>query len=185
MINIIYNLILYIVEFIADLEFQLSNKTHKKRQFFRVIYLKLIGVNYKDYVFIGKSILIRNRKNLNLGSRCAIGSDSKIYNYSPITIGDDFMAASGLCINTGGHNILTMEPITNPVTIGDRVWCGMNVTILGGVEIGDDVVIAAGAIVTKNVPSNTVVAGIPAKRIKEIKREISEFYRPEWPTFKS
>ena len=55
-----------------------------------------------------------------------------------------------------------------PVKIGNKVWVGAHATILAGVTIGDNAVVAAGAVVTKNVPPNTVVAGVPARVIKEI-----------------
>ena len=55
-----------------------------------------------------------------------------------------------------------------PVKIGNKVWIGAHATILPGVTIGDGAVVAAGAVVTKDVPSNVVVAGVPAKVIKEI-----------------
>lgn len=55
-----------------------------------------------------------------------------------------------------------------PVTIGNDVWIGGKATILPGVTIGDNVVVAAGAVVTKDVPANTIVAGVPARVIKEL-----------------
>ncbi|MDE7192107.1 MAG: sugar O-acetyltransferase, partial [Clostridia bacterium] len=55
-----------------------------------------------------------------------------------------------------------------PVKIGNNVWIGAHATILSGVTIGDNAIIAAGAVVTKDVPQNTVVAGVPAKIIKKI-----------------
>ncbi len=56
----------------------------------------------------------------------------------------------------------------SPVIIGDNVWIGASVTIVPGVTIGDNAIIAAGAVVTKNVEPNTVVGGVPAKFIKNI-----------------
>lgn len=61
--------------------------------------------------------------------------------------------------------------VATPVTIGNDVWIGGNVTILPGVNIGDKAVIAAGAVVTKDVPANTVAGGVPAKVIKELPAE--------------
>ena len=61
--------------------------------------------------------------------------------------------------------------VATPVTIGNDVWIGGNGTILPGVNIGDKAVIAAGAVVTKDVPDNTVAGGVPAKVIKELPSE--------------
>ena len=55
---------------------------------------------------------------------------------------------------------------SKPVNIGDDVWIGGNVTILPGVNIGNNVIIAAGAVVTKDIPDNCVVGGVPARKIK-------------------
>ena len=55
--------------------------------------------------------------------------------------------------------------IPGPVTIGDFVWCGLNVTILPGVNIGDRVIVGAGSVVTKSIPAGSIVAGNPAKII--------------------
>ena len=59
---------------------------------------------------------------------------------------------------------------TRPVTIGDNVWIGMHAVILKGVEIGENSVVAAGAVVTKNVPANVVVAGNPANIVRQLQR---------------
>ena len=56
-----------------------------------------------------------------------------------------------------------------PVKIGNNVWIGAHATILAGVTVGDNAVVAAGAVVTKDVPANAVVGGVPAKIIKTIK----------------
>ena len=56
-----------------------------------------------------------------------------------------------------------------PVKIGKRVWIGAHATVLAGVVIGDNAIVAAGAVVTKDVPANAVVAGVPAKIIKTVK----------------
>ena len=55
-----------------------------------------------------------------------------------------------------------------PIHIGKNVWLGANVTVLGGVTIGDNVVIAAGAVVTRDVPANTVAAGVPARVVRTL-----------------
>lgn len=55
--------------------------------------------------------------------------------------------------------------------VGEKVWIGGNVTILPGVTIGNNIVVAAGAVVTKDVPDNTLVGGVPAKKLKDIEND--------------
>ena len=64
--------------------------------------------------------------------------------------------------------------IAKPVTIGNDVWIGGNVTILPGVNIGNNVVIAARAVVTKDVPDNSLIGGVPAKIIRQLENDIED-----------
>lgn len=164
----------------ARIEFALWADSHRYRQHCRRAYLRLMRVNFGRHIYCGPDVYVRSPGNLTLGERCALGFGTRIWNYAPITIGEDFMCAAGLTINTGGHDVHTMTPVLQPIRIGDRCWCGMNVTILAGVTIGNDVVVAAGSIVTKDVPDNCVVAGIPAKVIRTLERDLSRFHRPQW-----
>ena len=93
----------------------------------------------------------------------------------PVCIGHHVNLAQGITVTALNHNFAdTNRRIdeqgisTRPVVIGDDVWIGANAVILPGVTIGRHVVVAAGAVVTKDVPENTIVAGIPAKVIKKI-----------------
>jgi len=138
--------------------------------FFRKLYLKLNDVDYQSPIWIGRNFRIFQPHNISFGRRCAFGDNVTISNHAPIQIGDDFLAASGLHINSGGHNLETLQPITEKIIIGERVWCGVNVTILHGIEIGSDVVIGANSLVCKNISSKTVVVGNPAKPIKDLQR---------------
>lgn len=61
---------------------------------------------------------------------------------------------------------------SSPVIIGENVWIGSSSTILPGVTVGDNSVVAAGAVVTKDVPKNAVVAGVPARVVKEINNNL-------------
>ena len=88
-----------------------------------------------------------------------------------ITIGDDVLVGHNCVIATLNHAMAPArrgDMIPAPVRIGNRVWIGANVTILQGVEIGDGAVIAAGAVVNRDVPPRTVAAGVPARIIREI-----------------
>lgn len=109
---------------------------------------------------------------LILGDRSGIGIDCEIY--GPVTIGRDVMMGPEVVIYTSGHNfgrtdipmIEQGSTFPKPVNIGDDVWIGRRVMIMPGVNIGDGCVIAAGAVVTKNVPAYSMVGGVPAEIIK-------------------
>ncbi|WP_066342556.1 acyltransferase [Azohydromonas lata] len=164
----------------AWLEFFLWADNHRQRQFIRRLYLRLKRVRHGRHVYCGPLVMIRSNGNLTLGERCALGYDTRIWNYAPISIGDDFMAAAGLTINAGSHDVTTMRGQAAPVRIGHRVWCGLNVSILAGVTVGDDVVIAAGAVVTRDIPSGSVAAGIPARVVRALERDPALFDRSDW-----
>lgn len=137
--------------------------------------LKMIGIQAGGEVFFGRRIIIYSPSRLFLGARVAIGDNAHIACHAPIHIGDDFLAAPGLYLNSGGHDVQTLEGYGKPIRIGNRVWCGVRVTICAGVEIGDDAVIAAGAVVVNSIPNGCVVAGVPAKPIKAFTRDTDRF----------
>ena len=90
-----------------------------------------------------------------------------------VRIGNSCLIGPNTLITTVGHSLdkegrRERIGICKPVVIGNDVWIGGNVTILPGVHIGDNVVIAAGAVVTKDIPDNCVVGGVPAKKIKDL-----------------
>ncbi len=93
----------------------------------------------------------------------------------PVTIGSHVNLAQGITVTALNHNFsdatlrIDQQGVsTQPVTIGDDVWVGANAVILPGVTVGSHSVVAAGAVVTKDVPEHTLVAGVPAKVIKHL-----------------
>ena len=93
----------------------------------------------------------------------------------PVSIGNHVNLAQGITVTALNHNFSDPDKrideqgvSTTPVTIGDDIWIGANAVILPGVSIGDHSVVAAGAVVTKDVPPHSLVAGVPAKIIKKI-----------------
>ena len=93
----------------------------------------------------------------------------------PVTIGHHVNLAQGITVTALNHNFADITRridqqgvATSPVVIGNDVWIGANAVILPGVTIGSHVVVAAGAVVTKDVPANTLVGGVPAKIIKQL-----------------
>ena len=108
-----------------------------------------------------------------IGDHTRIGLHNTII--GPVTIGNHVNLAQGITVTALNHNFGDTEKCideqgvsTTPVTIGDDVWIGANAVILPGVHIGQHCVIAAGAVVTKDVPPHSLVAGVPAKIIKQI-----------------
>ena len=118
-------------------------------------------------VFYGGDIICFENSKLTLGSGFC-NCDIKIRCTERITIGRGVAISHDVTImDSDAHDILEEKHIrTKPVTIGDHVWIGSRAMILKGVTIGDGAIIAAGSIVTRDVPANSLVAGVPAKVIK-------------------
>lgn len=110
-------------------------------------------------------------KNIHIGQRVFINSGCKMQDQGGIYIGNDVLIGHNACLLTLNHemepeNRADMHP--KPIHIEDKAWLGSNVTVLPGVTIGEGAIVAAGAVVTKDVESNTIVGGVPAKIIKRI-----------------
>jgi acetyltransferase-like isoleucine patch superfamily enzyme len=127
-----------------------------------------------DYSVIESFACINNAVgDVMIGDHTRIGLHSTII--GPVEIGSHVNLAQGITVTALNHNFDNTEKrideqgvSTNPVTIEDDVWIGANAVILPGVTIGNHCVVAAGAVVTKDVPPHSLVAGVPAKVIKNI-----------------
>lgn len=120
--------------------------------------------------------------NVFIGSRTRIGLGSVLI--GPVNIGDDVRLAQNVVVTALNHNYTDIsKPIseqgvhTEQVYIGDETWIGANAVILPGIFIGKHCVVAAGSVVTRNVPSNTVVAGNPAVIIKQFNNKTEQWER--------
>lgn len=109
--------------------------------------------------------------NIKLGKNVFINSGCCFQDHAGIEIGDGTLIGHQVVIATINH---AQDPVSRadmfpkPVKIGKNVWIGAHATILPGVTIGDNAIIAAGAVVTKDVEKNAVAGGVPAKKIKDI-----------------
>ncbi len=110
-------------------------------------------------------------KNIFVGKDVFINSGCSFQDQGGIKIGDGVLIGHNVVLATLNHDIdprKRSDIHPKPIVIGDNVWIGANVTVVSGVTIGDGAVIGAGAVVTKDVPPNVIVGGVPAKIIKKI-----------------
>jgi len=140
---------------------------------------------------IGKKSTIEDFSTVNngvgdviIGDRTRIGLGNVII--GPVNIGSDIMFAQNIVLSGLNHgysdiNISPSEqPVeTKPITIEDQVWIGANSVVVAGVTIGKHAIVAAGSVVTKSVPPNTIVAGNPAKIIKQYDPNLDSWIKPE------
>ena len=111
-------------------------------------------------------------KNTRIGKNVFINSCCRFQDNGGIEIGDKTMIGPNVTIVTINHEInpeTRFNANIKPVKIGKNVWIGADCTILPGVTIGENSIVGAGSVVTKDVPDNVVVAGNPARIIKKIK----------------
>jgi len=127
-----------------------------------------------DYSVVESFACINNAVgDVLIGDHTRIGLHNTII--GPVTIGSHVNLAQGITITALNHNFDNPEMrideqgvSTTPVILGDDIWIGANAVVLPGVTIGNHSVVAAGAIVTKDVPPHSLVAGVPAKIIRQI-----------------
>lgn len=117
-------------------------------------------------IYNGHNIWINENASLILGSGY-INNNCNISCFERIVIGNNVSISENVTIRDSDNHSLNGSNPTKGIIIGNNVWIGVNVTILKGVTIGDGAVIAAGSVVTKDVPQKTLVAGIPARIKKE------------------
>ena len=127
-------------------------------------------------ISIGEGCLIQDRVYLRagidgrieIGDGAALNSFVQMYGHGGITIGHDSQVGPNTVITTTGHDYMATDLLQNysPVRIGRRVWIGANCTIVPGVTIGDQAVIGAGAVVTRDIPPRCVALGVPARVVR-------------------
>lgn len=125
----------------------------------------------------GNDVLVASSGSLILGTNVFVNSFSRIVAHQSIEIGDNVVIAAGVSILDHDHRthvengalvVENLEFTADPIRIGSNVWLGDKVTVLKGVTIGDNVIVAANAVVTKDVEPGTIVGGIPAAKLRDI-----------------
>ena len=114
------------------------------------------------------STTIKYPDRIEMGHDVWLGSDVSLGAYAGLTLGDQVRISHGVFIETAGLDLASPLPYNHKgrsISLARGVWVGANAIILDGVAIGEQAVVAAGAIVTRDVPANAIVAGVPAQVI--------------------
>jgi acetyltransferase-like isoleucine patch superfamily enzyme len=134
----------------------------------RLLLGKLTGKPIDDFV-VFPPIYSEFGKNLTLGKNVFINIGCRFQDAGGISIGEGTLIGHGSTLTTLNHDVdpdRRADMVPAPIAIGRKVWLGAAVTVVPGVTIGDGAIVGAGAVVTKDVPANAIVAGVPAKLIR-------------------
>ena len=147
-----------------------ANQSEDIKEVIRVLN-QITGGKIAESVTIFTPFHTNYGRNISIGENVFINHDCSFLDLGGITIDDGVMIAPKVVISSEGHPISIEE--RNKLTVGRvhikrNAWIGANVTILPGVTVGENSVVAAGAVVSKDIPDNVVVGGIPAKIIKHL-----------------
>ncbi|HWJ62689.1 MAG TPA: sugar O-acetyltransferase [Acidimicrobiales bacterium] len=114
-------------------------------------------------------------RNIRIGTHVFVNQGCTFYSLAPITIGDEVMIGPNVSLVTSGHPVAPSQRhaalVGKPITIERDVWIGAGATVIGGVTVGARSVVAAGSVVTEDVPADSLVGGNPATLIRSIAGE--------------
>lgn len=135
----------------------------------RIAVLRMWGAQIGEGVTIYHGIEVRHPRGLAIGDRTSVGNDAILDARGGLTIGSDTNLSTGAHIWSAQHDWrgTDFSYTRAPVKIGNRVWLSARTTVLPGTGIGDCAVIAAGAVVSRDLESNGVYAGVPARKVGE------------------
>ena len=150
--------------------FELNGSYHTMEEI-RALMSRLFGRPVDETFRVSPPFYTDFGKNIHIGKDVFINACCHFRDQGGVTLGDGCLIGHNVVFATLNHDMnpekrAAMTPA--PIVLGKRVWVGSNSTILQGVTIGDNAIIAAGAVVTKDVPANTVVGGVPTKFIRNI-----------------
>jgi acetyltransferase-like isoleucine patch superfamily enzyme len=135
------------------------------------VYLKIVLKRCGTQVSITRPFVIFGPKQVEIGNNVSISAFFQLHGMGNVRIGNRVMIASHVAITSLTHDhsapLMYATGIKRPVVIEDEVWIGTHAVILPGVTIGQGAVVGAGSVVTRDVPANAVVAGVPARIIQQ------------------
>lgn len=136
----------------------------------RALFSELIGKQVDDSFLLIPPFFTAGGAEIRVGRNVFINQNCTFYDLGGLDIADDVMIGPNVSIITSGHPVEPSQRracvVARPVVIDRNVWIAAGATIIGGVTVGENSVVAAGAVVTKDVPPNTQVGGNPARVIR-------------------
>lgn len=156
---------------------------HIPNQFIRVFLYKSLGMKIGVKCTFLRPIFFYNPFNITIGNHCAINDNVVLDGRGGLVINDNVNISPYVKIYTAEHDLNSpdFKYVEGEVIIEEYVWISTNAMVMPGVKIGEGAVVAAGAVVTKNVDPYTIVGGIPAKKIGERKRNL--VYNPNFKKY--
>jgi acetyltransferase-like isoleucine patch superfamily enzyme len=160
---------------------RLNRLTFNDGEEIRSLFSELIGKKVDESFLLIPPFYTAGGEEINVGHNVFVNQNCTFYDLGGLDIGNDVLIGPNVSIITAGH---PLEPsqrrgatIGKPITIEKNVWIATGAIIIGGVTVGENSVVAAGSVVTKDVPANTLVGGNPARVIRSIDEE--DFTRKE------
>lgn len=150
--------------------FELNNAYHTPEEV-RNLLSRLFGKTVDESFRVFPPFYTDFGKNITVEKNVFINACCHFQDHGGVSLGDGCQIGHNVVFATLNHGLAPEDRQTTypaPITLGKNVWVGSNSTILQGVTIGDNAVVAAGAVVTKDVPENTIVGGVPARIIRKI-----------------
>ncbi len=150
----------------------LNRLTFNEAAEIRALFSQLIGKAVDDSFLLIPPFYTAGGNEIRVGRNVFINQNCTFYDLGGLDIGDDVMIGPNVSIITTGHPLDPSQrrsvTIGKPIVIERNVWIAAGATVIGGVTIGENSVVAAGAVVTRNVPPNTLVGGNPARVIRSV-----------------
>lgn len=142
---------------------------------------KILGKMGKD-AFIHSPFFCDYGYNISVGAGFFANHNCCILDGGKVTFGDHVFIAPNCTFTTAEHPLDVEQrnkglEVALPITVGDNVWIGAGVTVLGGVTIGDNTVIGAGSVVTKDIPAGVIAVGVPCRVLRKITDEDKNKYK--------
>ena len=138
----------------------------------RALFSELIGKKVDDTFSLIPPFYTTGGADITVGRNVFVNQNCTFYDLGGLDIADDVMIGPNVSLITSGHPIEPSQRraavVAKPIAIERNVWIAAGVTIIGGVTVGENSVVAAGSVVTRDVPPNTLVGGNPARIIRSI-----------------